>query len=72
MRPNGAAIKAIREARGIRLRRLAHLIGIDPGYLSRIESEQQGAGDGTLHRTAEELNVPLEAITHRETPRDQE
>lgn len=65
-------MKAIREARGIGLRRLAEAIGIDAGYLSRVENGQQGAGDGTLHRYAEELNVPIEAITHEEIPRDQE
>jgi transcriptional regulator with XRE-family HTH domain len=65
-------MKAIRTARGIGLRRLAEAIGIDPGYLSRIENGKRGAGDGTLHRYAEELAVPIEAITHEETPRDQE
>jgi transcriptional regulator with XRE-family HTH domain len=65
-------MKAIREARGISLRRLASAIGVDPGYLSRVENGKQGAGDGTLHRYAEQLNVPIEAITHEETPRDQE
>lgn len=65
-------MRAIRTARGIGLRRLAEAIGIDPGYLSRIEKGQQGAGDGTLHRYAEELDVPIEAITHKETPSDQE
>ena len=65
-------MKAIRTARGIGLRRLAEAIGIDPGYLSRIENNKQGAGDGTLHRYAEELNVPITAITDKETPRDQE
>lgn len=65
-------MKAIRRARGIGLRRLAEAIGIDPGYLSRVENGKQGAGTGTLHRYAEELDVPIEAITHKENPRDQE
>ena len=65
-------MKAIRTARGIGLRRLAKAIGVDPGYLSRIENGRQGAGDGTLHRYAEELNVPIQAIIHKEMPRDQE
>jgi transcriptional regulator with XRE-family HTH domain len=65
-------MKAIREARGISLQQLARQIGRDPGFLSKIENGQQGAGDGTLHRYAEELNVPIEAITHEEIPRDQE
>lgn len=65
-------MKAIRKARGISLQQLAHRIGRDPGFLSRVENGQQGAGDGTLHRYAEELHVPIEAITHKEMPRDQE
>jgi transcriptional regulator with XRE-family HTH domain len=65
-------MKAIRTARGISLRRLAQAIGKDPGYLSRVENGQQGAGDGTLHDYAEQLNVPIDAIIHKETPRDQE
>ena len=69
--PNGAAIRSIRELCGMSLRRLAQLIGRDPGYLSRIEAEQRGATDETLRDIARELQVPLAAIT-RELPRDQE
>ena len=65
-------MKAIRTARGIGLRRLAEAIGRDPGYLSRVENGQRGAGAGTLHRYAEYLDVPITAITHKETSRDQE
>jgi transcriptional regulator with XRE-family HTH domain len=65
-------MKAIRTARGIGLRRLAKEIGRDPGFLSRVEKDQQGAGDRTLHLYAEYLNVPISAITHQELPRDQE
>ncbi|MFD9567710.1 helix-turn-helix domain-containing protein [Streptomyces sp. NPDC059994] len=71
MTPNGAAIRAFRELRGLSLRRLAHLIDRDPGYLSHIETEQQGAGVQTLTRIAKRLKVPIEAIT-REKPRDQD
>src|SRR5690606_4933309 len=72
VRPNGAAMKAIREARGISLQQLAKDIGRDVGFLSRVERDQQGAGDETLHRYAQRLNVPITAITHKEIPRDQE
>ncbi|URN11300.1 helix-turn-helix domain-containing protein [Streptomyces radiopugnans] len=71
MTPNGAAIRDFREARGMRLRQLADLVGIAPSFLSRIESGQRGARGRTLHRIAEELNVQIESIT-REKPRDQE
>jgi transcriptional regulator with XRE-family HTH domain len=65
-------MKAIREARGISLQQLAKDIGRDVGFLSRVERDQQGAGDETLHRYAKRLNVPITAITHKEIPRDQE
>ncbi|MET9956687.1 helix-turn-helix transcriptional regulator [Streptomyces sp. NPDC006339] len=71
MTPNGAAIRSIREARGLSLRRLAHLIERSPGFLSHIEREDDGASPETLGRIASSLAVPIEAIT-REKTRDQE
>ncbi|MGA5869321.1 helix-turn-helix domain-containing protein [Streptomyces cinereoruber] len=71
MTPNGAAIRSIREARGMSLRRLARLIGRSPGFLSHIETEDDGASPETLGRIATYLAVPIEAIT-REKARDQE
>jgi transcriptional regulator with XRE-family HTH domain len=65
-------MKAIREAKGISLQRLAKEIGRDPGFLSRVENGERGAGDRTLHLYAERLNVPITAITHEERPRDQQ
>lgn len=65
-------MKAIREARGISLQQLAKGIGRDVGFLSRVERDQQGAGDETLHRYAHYLKVPIRAITHEETQRAQE
>ncbi|MEV5347122.1 helix-turn-helix domain-containing protein [Streptomyces achromogenes] len=65
-------MKAIREARGLSLQQLAKDIGRDPGFLSRVENGQQGAGDETIHRYASRLAVPIAAITHEEKPRDQE
>lgn len=53
------------------LRRLAHLIGVDASYLSRIETEERGAADETLHNIASGLSIPTEAIT-REKPCDHE
>lgn len=71
MRQNGVAIRSFRELRGLSLRRLAHLIGTDPGYWSRVETEKQSVGATPLHRAAAALDIPIAAIT-RETPRDQE
>ena len=69
--PNGAAIRAFRKLRGMSLRRLAQLVERDPGYLSHVERDLQGAGDETLKRIAKKLDVSLDAIT-REKTRDQD
>lgn len=53
------------------LRRLAGLIDRSPGFLSHIETEDDGASEETLDRIATHLAVPIEAIT-REKTRDQE
>ncbi|NYV73102.1 helix-turn-helix domain-containing protein [Streptomyces sp. UH6] len=65
-------MKAIRERTGISLQQLAKDIGRDPGYLSRVERDQQGAGAETLHLYADRLGVPIAAITHKEPPSDQD
>lgn len=65
-------MKAIRKARGISLRQLAADIGRDPGYLSRVENDRQGAGTETLRLYANRLDVPITAITHKEPPSAQE
>jgi transcriptional regulator with XRE-family HTH domain len=65
--PNGPAIRAIRELRGLSLRQFALLIAKDPGFWSRVETSQQGAGEKTLHHAAAVLNVPIEAITKEMT-----
>ncbi|WP_372516113.1 helix-turn-helix domain-containing protein [Streptantibioticus silvisoli] len=67
MTPNGAAIRSIREARGLSLRRLASLAERTPSFLSRIETGQRQASDDTLRQIAAALGIPIDAIT-RETP----
>ncbi|MFG2617749.1 helix-turn-helix domain-containing protein [Streptomyces sp. NPDC048507] len=64
--PHGAAIKALREVRGLPLRRLAHLAKRSPSTILRVERGDRGASPETLHLIAAALNVPIEAIT-RET-----
>ncbi|WP_077057427.1 helix-turn-helix transcriptional regulator [Streptomyces sp. MP131-18] len=67
MTPHGAAIRALREARGLSLGRIADLIGRHRGFLCRIESGQRGASPDTLHRIATALDVPVAAITREMT-----
>lgn len=63
--PNGAAIKAIREAKGWKGAQLAEAAGISPGHLSGIESERirRYASPTLLRRLADILDVPLAALT---------
>ena len=63
MTPNGAAIKAFRQLRGISLRQLAELTQSSPSHMSRIENEQRGASNHLLPYIAAALKVPLAAIT---------
>jgi transcriptional regulator with XRE-family HTH domain len=64
---NGAAIRSIRELRDISLRRLAHLLGISPSKLSRIETDKRVASPEDIRNIATALDTPTEAIT-RESP----
>ena len=67
MKANGAAIKAIREARGLSLRHLANLAETDPSHLCRIESGERGASSMKLSQLAAALDVPRDAITREQT-----
>lgn len=66
VRPNGIAIRELRKARKISLPVLAERIGRDRGHLSRLERGQAGASDETVRRIAAALEVPTDAITHKE------
>jgi transcriptional regulator with XRE-family HTH domain len=60
--PNGAAIRAIREARGTSLRAIAREAGIAPGYLAQIERGERRPRHAKVDRIAQALGVPVEAI----------
>jgi transcriptional regulator with XRE-family HTH domain len=69
LKPNGAAIRAIRERTGISLVGLASAAGINKGYLSRIErGERVTVGPEVLRALADRLGVPLEAIISYPAP----
>lgn len=63
MKPNGVAIRALRQARGCGLRELSRRTGLTRPYLSRLERGKRGATPETVHLIAEALNVPPEALT---------
>jgi transcriptional regulator with XRE-family HTH domain len=67
--PNGTAIRAIREAQRVSIRRLALHTGLNRGYLSRLErSHIRETADDKVRAIAAVLDVPIDAITHKETP----
>ncbi|WP_077060383.1 helix-turn-helix transcriptional regulator [Streptomyces sp. MP131-18] len=68
MTPNGAAIRAFREARSLSIRATARLAECDPSHLSRLERGLAGADETRLRRIAEVLEVPVAAIVREEMP----
>jgi transcriptional regulator with XRE-family HTH domain len=67
VRPNGTAIRAIREAQQISLRELQKKTGLNRGYLSRMERGLiREPSDPAVQKVASALAVPPDAITHEE------
>ena len=65
---NGAAIKAIRERSGITQTRIADACGISKSMLAHIEAGRRRAPRDTIHIIADQLGVPVDAIST--PPRD--
>lgn len=63
VKPNGVAIRAVRERSGYGLRELERRTGLTRPFLSRIERGTRGASPLTLQLIATALAVPLDAIT---------
>lgn len=55
----GRRVRALREARGLRLSDLATLTGVTPAALSTIETGKRDARATTLFKIAEALRVPI-------------
>lgn len=60
----GPAVRAIREALGIKGSEFAIRIDVSPGYLTNIEVGRKQPSSDVAHRIAGELGVPLDAITY--------
>jgi transcriptional regulator with XRE-family HTH domain len=63
LRPNGAAIRSLREKDGWHQPDFAREVRITQAALSNIEREKRGARPATIHRIAHALRVPVAAIT---------
>ncbi len=65
---NGAAIRAIREARGLTRDQLAEAAGITPGAFANIENGRDSTPP-VVYRIAERLLVPVDAVVRCKLPR---
>lgn len=61
---NGAAVKALREALGHRGGMFATQCEISHAYLSNVEAGRKQPSAAVARRIADELGVPLAAITY--------
>lgn len=55
-------IKVFRDYRGLTQRALAERVGINPVYLSQLETGRRQGGVATLRRIADALNVELDDL----------
>lgn len=60
----GPAVKALREAYGIKQSDLAIRCDITPGFLSNLESGRKQPSASKAREIAGQLGVPLDAITY--------
>lgn len=65
---NGASVRALREAVGIKHGVLAAAVGISPGYLTNIEKGLRQPSAAVARAIADRLAVPLDAITYQAGP----
>jgi len=63
-RVDGAALRALRENRGIRQDVLARRVGVSKSALSHVERGDNGARPEIIRKLADELGVDVDAITH--------
>lgn len=63
-RVNGASVRALREAVGIKHGLFAVQVGISPGYLTNIEKGLKQPSSSVAREIAERLGVTLDAITY--------
>lgn len=64
LRLNGLAVRVIRERSGIQQQHLAESCGISASYLANIERGIKSPRSDVAFRVAEQLAVPLAAITY--------
>lgn len=63
-RVHGPAVRAIREALGIKHGEFAIRCDMSPGYLTNIEAGRKQPSPDAAQRIAKQLGVPLDAIAY--------
>lgn len=63
-RLNGATVRALREALGLRNRDLSERCEIDPGFLTKLENGSRQPSALIMRRLALGLGVSVEAISY--------
>lgn len=63
-RLNGASVRAIREALGLRHGEFARRCDIDPGYLTKLEVGSRQPSAAVLKKIAMGLGVSIEAVSY--------
>lgn len=53
----GSVLRSLREERGLSLRALAKAADLNPSSVSRLENDEMGASDETVHRLAKVLKA---------------
>lgn len=66
---NGAAIRALRRARGLTIAALSRQIGVTAPYLSKVERETKTPSLDLAERLAGELHVELAALLREPAPK---
>lgn len=61
----GAAIRQLREAKGLTARELSFMVHIDPANLSRIEQGKHAAGIDTLNKLAYYLDAEVQLVPNQ-------
>ena len=61
---NGPAVRALREALGVKHGHFARDTQVSTGYLSNIEAGRKQPDPAVIRRFATRLGVPLDAITY--------
>lgn len=68
LKTDGARIRTLRKAHGLKMYELAAKVGITNGYLGQIERDITDGSSWVLRRIADNLGVPLQAIVDEELP----